>query len=202
MADANPFEPFLTTIRSGAPVLIQVGMTDPSHGNTKDPIEIFSPLIKTAMAAVDLGAKELVFSPSQKFGAILGDVHTSKFGLRDLVPEVVRADGAAPQTDSDAPGLQKEHSPTKLRPSIPGLFLHWCNLNGAFFPYTISRGRDTEEIKSWPEDLPFPMRADFDPKNDAHVRAMTQILALFLEKSRNYAQAADRVRAAITNNGV
>lgn len=158
---------------------------------------------------MDLGAKELVFSPSQTFGAILGDVRTSDMDLTNLVPEVPAISGQADPAVLEDPELQELQNiysrcyPIERRggtgPSIPGLFLHWCHLNGAFFPYTISQGRETEEVKSWPDELPFPMRASFDPKNEAHIRVMTQILAHFLEKSRNYAQAADRVRAAISS---
>lgn len=217
VAMSNPFAHFLNVIRAGGPVLIQVGMTDPSHGNTRDPIEQFSPLVRLSLAAVDLGATNLVFSPEDEFAAILGDVHTAAHTLESLVPEervsaqVDPAEIPAGRTEdgegfvgedaneggTGANSLATTDEPEDTKDECPGLFLHWCSLNGAFFPHAASVGRKVEEIQSWPEDLPFPMGASFDPSKLGHQKALAQIRALFLEKSRNYAQAAERIQGVL-----
>lgn len=176
------YDTFLETCKKG-PVLLLASMTDPSHGHTNDPIQSCSPLLRLAIAAAELGVTKLVFDPNEKFVAILGDV-VSANRLKSLsaLEKVVYAEAVetAPQPKASRPKRVKD-------PEIPGLFLHWCSLNGRYFDHAVSLGRKKSEISGC-LDLP----ATFKRRKVSHQKALTQVMEHFQKMSKNYAAAAKR----------
>lgn len=170
------YDTFLEVCKTG-PVLLLAPMADPSHSNTQNPIHQYSPLLRLAIAAANLGITKVTFDPNGEYVAILGTWAGSR-ALRTL-PEVL---------------------------DVPGLFLHWCTLNGMFFDEGVSWGRrisktsitrgnsSTSRISRNITDC-----ATLNPTKKTHRWALRQVKAHFISMAENYQQAARRVERVLRN---
>lgn len=174
---------FLEALKRG-PVLLLDNMHDRTHAATADPIVGFSPLIKLALLAVDLGADPdmLRFNdPARRAGmseAQAADITAVMYNVGADDPELMRA----------------------LRSGKPALGFHYCPLNAMYFVdefgafgKRLKAGRckgDNPNVTSpivWFD----PMPAKFDLDNPRHLRTLQLVKEHFTRQG--WHTAAERL---------
>jgi len=182
------YDTFLEVCKTG-PVLLLAPMTDPSHKRTKDPMLRFSPLLRLAVAASNLGITKLVFDPNEKYVAILGTVAAVQ--LLKSLPNYERATPTAKLLERAIIAVEAgSKAPLPKKPSkIPGLFLHWCELNAMFFDHAVSSANRSYKTSA----RSIKDRAVFNTRKKAHHTAILQVENHFQQMADNYMEAADRV---------
>lgn len=155
------------------PVFVSSNMEAPNHENTNDPLVRFSPLIRVALAAAELGAKTLVFDRNQISTCVAAVAMFQKADSPDLV------------------------AITEAR--IPCIQFHWCTLNSMLFVAGATWGV-TNLSTSVPSTvnpnvvgntLTIQGTAKVDPKNPAHLAALELVLGHF--KAKGWSGPAERL---------
>jgi len=149
-------EAFQALVSTG-PVFVGPHMGDINHTTTNTPLVRYSPLVRMALVATNLGGVPLVFDEAK--------IHTCTTAVVKFQP---------PTT----PVMQ-----ALAAKRIPTLSFHWCGLNSMFFVEEVMHGvlfpakvYSTVNPNIVGNVLGIRGTAKVDPKNPAHLDAIEQVL--------------------------